>query len=317
MRYSLAIAGALLSTIVNAHMYIVKPMPFRLAANPHTKTTDYDIRSPLNKDGSNFPCKGYHLDPAAEVAAVEEWAAGSEQSFTMNTGSAFHGGGSCQASISEDNGATFKVVKSFIGNCPTDGGNFKFTVPKETKTGRVLFAWTWVNKIGQREMYMNCAAITITGGGAGLSALPEIFKANIGTKSPGCITEEGVDTKFPNPGPDVVTAPLANVKLPPGDCGPAAVVSATALGDQAPTPTPVVPAVSAPPPATLPSNTPVQSNSAAVEGCMCSCGGPNGYVVNIMPAGPVLSMIQNTTSTVAVAATSSPLSKKSLYRFQR
>lgn len=272
-------------------MNIVKPMPFRLVANPFATDKDYNIMAPLMKDGSDFPCKGYHLDPAATIAAVEEWTAGSEQSFTMSTNSAVHGGGSCQASISEDNGASFKVVKSYIGNCPTSGGNFKFNVPKETKSGRVLFAWTWLNKIGQREMYMNCAAITINDGGAGLSGFPEIFKANIGTQSPGCITEEGFDTKFPNPGNDVMIAPQAKVKLPPGDCG--------SVGPSAPaTAASESPSTSIAPPASPTSIIPSHTGSISADGCMCSCGGPNGYVVNIMPAGPVANMVQNTTSTV-------------------
>lgn len=274
-------------------MNIVKPMPFRLVANPFAADKDYNIMAPLMKDGSDFPCKGYHLDPVATIAAVEEWTAGSEQSFTMSTNSAVHGGGSCQASISEDNGASFKVVKSYIGNCPTSGGNFKFNVPKETKSGRVLFAWTWFNKIGQREMYMNCAAITINGGGAGLSAFPEIFKANVGTQSPGCITEEGFDTKFPNPGSDVVTAPQAQVKLPPGDCGSVVGLDVAASGS---------PSASITPPANPTSIMPSHTSSIPVDGCMCSCGGPNGYVVNIMPAGPVANMAQNTTSTVVPSA---------------
>jgi len=52
-----------------------------------------------------------------------------------------HGGGSCQASISEDGGKTFRVVKSYVGGCPEVGKVFEFVVPKETKSGVVLFAW--------------------------------------------------------------------------------------------------------------------------------------------------------------------------------
>lgn len=304
MHYSLPIAGALLSSVVTAHMNIVKPSPFRLITNPfRADPPDYDIINPLTKDGSNFPCKGFHLDPGPTIAAVEEWAAGSEQSFTMSSGTAVHGGGSCQASISEDNGATFKVVKSYLGGCPIANASFKFNVPKETKTGRVLFAWTWFNNIGQREMYMNCAAITITGGGAGLSGLPEIFKANIGTQSPGCITEENFDIQFPDPGLDVVTAPSARLKLPPSGCGAVNIATASAS----------VPATSA---STTPvpsaSSIPANSTHIAAESCMCSCGGPNGYIVNIMPAGPVGNIIQNATSAIAAATSSSSVPR---YRF--
>lgn len=47
---------------------------------------------------------------------------------------------------------------------------------------------------------MNCAAVTVTGGGAGLASFPTLFKANVGN---GCIVPSGVNVDFPNPGKDV------------------------------------------------------------------------------------------------------------------
>jgi hypothetical protein len=60
-------------------------------------------------------------------------------------GSATHGGGSCQLSMSFDGGMEFKVIKSMEGGCP-NAKEYSFTVPPELgkggkKTG--LFAWTW------------------------------------------------------------------------------------------------------------------------------------------------------------------------------
>ena len=64
---------------------------------------------------------------------------------------AAHSGGSCQASISFDNGKTWKVLHSFIGGCPRGtklGSNmagadqkFPFKVPQETRAGVALFSW--------------------------------------------------------------------------------------------------------------------------------------------------------------------------------
>jgi hypothetical protein len=64
---------------------------------------------------------------------------------------AAHSGGSCQASISFDNGETWKVLHTYIGGCPRDvklGSNiagknqtFTFVVPENTKTGIALFSW--------------------------------------------------------------------------------------------------------------------------------------------------------------------------------
>lgn len=72
-------------------------------------------------------------------------------------------------SLSYDNGKSWKVMKSFIGGCPSGPPNESadhaigsFTVPPEAESGGALFAWTWFNRIGNREMYMSCAAVTIT-----------------------------------------------------------------------------------------------------------------------------------------------------------
>ena len=134
-------------------------------------------------------------------------------------GGATHEGGSCQASISEDKGATFKVVKSYIGKCPVrSGGSFDFNVPKETKSGDVIFAWSWFNRVGFREMYMNCAVVTITNGGSGLYNYPDIFVANLDDS---CSTDEGFDVYFPKPGtPDRVVNLSTSNHLPHGACAP-------------------------------------------------------------------------------------------------
>ncbi|KAF8419347.1 hypothetical protein EV426DRAFT_538891 [Tirmania nivea] len=191
------------------------PPPIRHKLNKFATSVDNDYTAPVKEI-----CKGYHKLGGADLTPVAKWEAGSQQKFTLG-GSAVHGGGSCQASISEDGGATFKAIKTYIGDCPhAEGaaGTFDFTVPKDTKDGPVLFAWTWFNKIGNREMYMNCASIEITGGGSGLSPYPDIFTANIAN---GCTTADGKDVEIPNPGKDVVISPKAAAAPPQGSCGPA------------------------------------------------------------------------------------------------
>ncbi|KAF8473961.1 hypothetical protein BDZ91DRAFT_619217, partial [Kalaharituber pfeilii] len=197
------------------HLAMVNPVPLKSANNPNTIVADYDLSAPIS--GAQFPCKGYHiLLGTPEGASVATWEAGSSQQLVLGTGAA-HNGGSCQASFSEDNGATFKVVKSWIGNCPAgQGSTFDFNVPKDVKSGNLIFAWTWFNNLGNREMYMNCASVTITNGGAGLSSYPDILKANIDN---GCSTIEGKDVEFPNPGWTVVNE-STNFAPPTGDsCG--------------------------------------------------------------------------------------------------
>lgn len=191
----------------SCHMEMKNPPAFRSSYNPNTGSDiDYDIRSPLNSDGSNFPCKGYlNLLNTPKGKSVATWAPGSSYSFTI-TGNTPHNGGSCQASLSFDRGSSWKVLHSYIGNCPVMGdSSYQFALPADTPSGEAVFAWTWFNNEGNREMYMNCAAVTIKSArkrasGAPFSSRPSMFVANVGN---GVCTYEGTDVEFPQPGPDV------------------------------------------------------------------------------------------------------------------
>jgi hypothetical protein len=78
-------AGQLLS-FVQAHVEMKNPIPFRSKfLIPNGPNTDFSMTSPLNPDGSNFPCKGYHHDDTANTATL---TAG--QSFTLEY-ALFHG----------------------------------------------------------------------------------------------------------------------------------------------------------------------------------------------------------------------------------
>ncbi|RGP79700.1 spore coat sp96 precursor [Fusarium longipes] len=194
-----------LAGLAQAHMEMISPAPFKSKENPHAGSdVDYSMTAPLEAGGGNFPCKGYHsLFGTEQGASVADWDAGSQQTMKI-TGGANHGGGSCQASLSFDKGETWQVIHSYIGNCPAAGtSSFDFKVPSDAPSGEAIFAWTWFNQIGNREMYMNCAAVTIKGGSKRASTMsnrPEMFVANVGN---GCTTEESSDLEFPNPGPDV------------------------------------------------------------------------------------------------------------------
>lgn len=60
------------------------------------------------------------------------------------TGAAAHNGSSCQASLSIDGGSSWKVIHSYIGNCPVAGdSSYEFIIPDDTPAGEALFAWTW------------------------------------------------------------------------------------------------------------------------------------------------------------------------------
>ncbi|KAH6676166.1 hypothetical protein F5X68DRAFT_39414 [Plectosphaerella plurivora] len=222
---SAALAFAGLHTLVSAHMEMTFPPPLRSKANPFAAgDVDFDMTSPLSASGSNFPCKGYlNLLGTDAAQPVATFAGGQTYNMTI-AGGAAHEGGSCQASLSFDSGKTFTVIKSIVGGCPLSGtSSFDFTVPADVPTATdAVFAWTWFNKVGNREMYMNCAVVSTQGGGASrrqtstaFSSRPAMLAANIGN---GCSTAEGTDVKFTNPGPDV-TEESSNTSPPEGNCG--------------------------------------------------------------------------------------------------
>ncbi|KAI9374721.1 hypothetical protein BJX61DRAFT_264821 [Aspergillus egyptiacus] len=206
---SFFLAAALLASSTYGHIQMSKPYPIRSPLNQDaTGEKDYSYTNPLSTSGSDFPCKGYHKDPFHSVATYDP---GSEYDLELQ-GSATHGGGSCQISLSYDEGETFKVIHSMLGGCPLTK-SYKFKIPADAPSGEALLAWTWFNKIGNREMYMNCAQVTIGSGArqdgftavsqsSAFSSLPPIFIANV--NGPGqCKTTEGEEVNFPKPGPSV------------------------------------------------------------------------------------------------------------------
>ncbi|KAK4225885.1 hypothetical protein QBC38DRAFT_249537 [Podospora fimiseda] len=231
------LAAGSFASIAQAHMLLRTPTPY-----PGHQS------GPLDPSGSNFPCQN-----VAFTGAATEMPQGSTQQLAF-TGSAVHGGGSCQVSITYDNPPTanseWKVIHSIIGGCParntagnlpenpnnTDLEPYNFSIPADIPAGEATLAWTWLNKVGNREFYMNCAPVSITGSGgseASLAALPDLFVANIATPkfNPGnqCTTPEGIDVAFPNPGSSVET--LGTSPAPPaGNCGAAAAGGAAAGG---------------------------------------------------------------------------------------
>lgn len=216
MKNFFIIAGLLAST-VSAHMQLSKPLPIRSPLNKDSKgKKDYSYTNPLSTSGEDFPCKGYAEDP---FHATANYTQGETYEMTM-AGSATHKGGSCQISLSYDKGDNFHVIHSIIGGCPIDKA-YNFKIPSDAPDGEALIAWTWFNKVGNREMYMNCAQVNVGGGGGNgeqnreltndatansqavsFNDLPPIFVANV--NGPGkCETVEGKDVNFPRPGPSV------------------------------------------------------------------------------------------------------------------
>ncbi|KAL8751865.1 MAG: hypothetical protein Q9199_006137 [Rusavskia elegans] len=227
-------AALALASAANAHMKMKIPAPY--TANGLLES------GPLAGDGSDFPCKmtnGQYTPPATKNTI----AVGSEQQLKL-LGSAIHGGGSCQIALTKDLKPTktskWMVIHSVEGGCPAGSttGNLQqenpdgegsppipYKIPEGINAGEYTLAWTWFNKIGAREMYMNCAPVTLTGGSKKRyvdeasfnetqelasdeifrrdETFPDLFKANIGQAGNGCGTFETFDPIFPNPGKSV------------------------------------------------------------------------------------------------------------------
>jgi hypothetical protein len=207
-----AVGALLLAGGAQGHMTLHEPAPYGRPDN-----------SPISS--SNYPCK---VGSGLQTNAVTRVTAGTPMQVSFD-GSAVHAGGSCQISLSKDGASSlnpnsqFKVIYSIMGGCPgTDGAGKKFQVniPQEVPTGEYTLAWTWFNKIGNREMYMNCAPISVAGGhgsDGSFQALPDMAVYNIASKND-CKTTETKDVQFPNPGRYVETGPGAVLAPPTGSC---------------------------------------------------------------------------------------------------
>lgn len=145
-----------------AHMAMMVPPPRRSPNHPGYRggDIDYDITAPLG-DRAKFPCRGAPAGPLAKT-----YAAGSAIAVRMG-GSAVHGGGHCQFALTYDM-VNFVVLKTVMGNCLTASLDYAVPIPKDAPAGNVTLAWTWFNRVGNREIYMNCADIAITGSPAGV-----------------------------------------------------------------------------------------------------------------------------------------------------
>ncbi|KAK7555320.1 hypothetical protein IWX49DRAFT_53558 [Phyllosticta citricarpa] len=214
---SLSALAALAATVISgshAHMIMKSPVPYG---------KDSLNNSPLDNSGSDFPCK--QRSGVYDISEVNQMPVGVAQELSF-TGSATHGGGSCQLSVTldqkPDKDSEWKVIHSIIGGCPTtaagnlattDGAStFNFSMPEGMPNGQYTLAWTWFNKVGNREMYMNCAPIKVTGGADNndvYNKLPDMFVANLPREE--CEIPENENFDFPNPGDSAVTLESTSV----------------------------------------------------------------------------------------------------------
>jgi len=308
------ILGAMLAIAplaAHAHIIMASPVPFGPAGS-------FPKQDPLTAE--MFPCQ----NTPSTGAMVNKWTAGSNTSINL-LGSAVHSGGSCQVSVTKDKSPTkdsvWRVIHSWEGGCPDvppGGGNFMpadakavrpplpFTIPTELPDGEMTMAWTWSNKVGNREFYMNCAAVEISGGAKDdteFDALPEMAVNIDGVGKTPCKSVEDHDYSYENPGKYVTrngTGPYmplcGGASTPGGFVTPGGAGGAPAAGGSAPA-APANPGIPSPAVPVIPS--PVASASVAASGSM---GAPAG---SVSPAPSAASGAQTSTLRTIVTVTAS------------
>ncbi|KAK4098754.1 lytic polysaccharide monooxygenase, partial [Parathielavia hyrcaniae] len=252
-----SVAVLLLLGETGGHMIMNTPKPYNLDIQPFLQV------DPMSGDHYPFPCHNQYsfatrTPVEAGHATLVNFTGGAQHGggscqFSITYDEPVGGGG-------WNKSAKFKTIYSIIGGCPAvftdethnlapaakdpsmreDGkhcGNdsgidcirsFMISIPKFLRNGPATFAWTWFNKLGNKEMYMNCAPINITGGTGDekqIEDLPDIFVANYPNdpELPTCITgthNDKVVVNFPNPGKYglILQGPVEPVNKPSGYC---------------------------------------------------------------------------------------------------
>ncbi|KAK4168439.1 hypothetical protein QBC43DRAFT_330964 [Cladorrhinum sp. PSN259] len=222
----------MLPLLVTKRLYILILLPLAIsfaAAGYITSISDHDTPSPLNRDGSDFPCKGSHFLGPLQLSQMHIGSANNSfTSFSLHQlQEAEATSGSCQISISLDpipnRNSIFKVLKSIGTGCPVKDpevpipGQFPFSIPANFPNSDIVtIAMTWfpTGPDGHPNMHMECIRIQLVGGSTPASdmtafdALPDMFTANIGNDCATSVTTNNIN--FPNPGQDYDAGPIAS-----------------------------------------------------------------------------------------------------------
>jgi hypothetical protein len=272
------LAATAIFASANAHVLMKSPVPY---------SVDKLDNSPISK--SQFPCKSQN---GFTISTMNQMAAGTKQTLELS-GSAVHGGGSCQLSITLDMEPTadsvFKVIKSMEGGCPgvdSQANAYDFELPASIPNGKATFAWTWFSKLsGQPELYMNCAPIEVTGGASDKSAfeaLPNMLVANL-DKS--CESVPNSAIQFPDPGSVVQKGSTNDLKAPVGSaCG--ASSGSPPASPSSPAGSPSAPQSSAAAPSAPASQPPSAPQSSAAAKPSSPAGGSPAAPPNATAAPP-------------------------------
>lgn len=194
----------------NAHLKLMRPVPYGIKTLNKSPLINVAPGAPT----SDYPCK--LRTGVYDLVVMNNFTVGQPQELSF-IGSVSHGGGTCQLTMTKDKeptaNSTFKVFQVFEGGCPIDSnGNtgthpFTFVLPKGMPNGIMTFAWIWYNRIGDREIYMNCCPANVSGGSDNdnyFNSLPNAYVINLPTEGAnGCqstFEDDSNAVTIPHPG---------------------------------------------------------------------------------------------------------------------
>jgi hypothetical protein len=152
----------MLSIQCTSHIFMKEPIVRRSRYSLYylsNNLVDYNIMAPLNTNNYEFPCKGFPVKKTISVITRDTIQVELESVTVSDLDK--HKGGHCQFGISFDNNE-FIVLKQVIRNCVIDSLFYTIDLPRNIPDGKLIFFWTWINAIGNREYYMDCADIQLS-----------------------------------------------------------------------------------------------------------------------------------------------------------
>ncbi|CAG8445613.1 3682_t:CDS:2 [Ambispora leptoticha] len=195
---------------VSAHSSMVFPAPRGHPQNPNAAVKDYNcITAPLNPgavcSGKTFPCGGYPMDTqitqvfhAGDIVSVKFWNSqfpNGPQPGDAGANQARHNGGLCEFALSYDGGVTYTVIGTYHETCPDIFFDWKVKIPENAPScdnpGKCIFSWSWINAVGNREFYQNCADIKLVGNSTKPLPIIDITRANLPPQFPQIMTPPG------------------------------------------------------------------------------------------------------------------------------
>ncbi|KAI9229021.1 MAG: hypothetical protein DHS80DRAFT_136, partial [Piptocephalis tieghemiana] len=144
-----------------AHINMIYPIPRGHVTLPGIPTNeiDYSITSPAQD-----LCQGKHAR-----APVQTIKAGEILNVKIE-GGATHNGGYFQFSITYDHENWIVINTTDSSPLRDDKRIFPVSVPQDAPSSpHAVFHWSWINALGNREYYTNCADVKIESSGSKLT----------------------------------------------------------------------------------------------------------------------------------------------------